>query len=307
MDSNTGIDEHLLNGKPPVKTKRIGSAKKILLEDSMIIEGDARLVLDQLPSQSVQCVITSPPYWGLRNYNKEGQIGLEPTVEQYINRLVEVFAKVKRVLKDNGVLWLNVGDGYASGNRSYRAPDKINSARAMSVRPETPAGLKPKDLIGIPWRLAFALQEDGWYLRMDVVWNKPNAAPESVKDRPTRAHEFLFMLTKSESYFYDYYAMQEPSLSGGLRNRRSVWNVNTKSTPFAHYATFPTELIEPCINCCTDPDDFVLDPFFGSGTVGVACCETERNFVGIELNSDYVNIAKKRLGSVMESCKHIAV
>jgi site-specific DNA-methyltransferase (cytosine-N4-specific) len=145
--------------------------------------------------------VTSPPYWGLRDYNIPEQIGLETTLPQYVNRLVGVFAEAKRVLAD--VFWLNIGDGYTSGNRGWRAPDKKNPAPAMNIRPDTPDGLKPKDLQGIPWRLAFALQSDGWYLRADIIWHKPNAMPESVKDRPTRAHEYLFMFTKSEHYAYD--------------------------------------------------------------------------------------------------------
>jgi len=277
-----------------MKTKRVQVIPKVGLTGSTIFEGDVLHALDHIADQSVQCVVTSPPYWGLRDYNIDGQIGLEETLAQFINRLVEVFSRVRRVLKDDGILWLNIGDGYTSGNRAYRATDKKNPARAMTVRPGTPEGLKPKDLMGIPWKLAFALQQDGWYLRMDIIWNKPNATPESVKDRPTRAHEYLFMLTKSEKYFYD--AMREPTADGRSRNRRSVWNVNTKSTPYAHFATFPTELIEPCILSSSRPGDFVLDPFFGSGTVGVVSKEQGREFVGIELNPEYVGIATKRLG-----------
>jgi site-specific DNA-methyltransferase (adenine-specific) len=165
----------------------------------------------------------------------------------------------------------------------------------MSVRPDTPEGLKPKDLIGVPWRLAFALQEDGWYLRNDIVWHKPNAMPESVKDRPARSHEYIFMFTKSEKYFYDWEASREPADHGGLRNRRSVWPVNTKPFVGAHFATFPPDLIRPCIQASTQPGDFVLDPFFGSGTVGVTCQEEERQYIGIELNPDYVALAARRL------------
>lgn len=197
-------------------------------------------------------------------------------------------------MADDGVFWLNIGDGYTSGNRGWRAPDKKNPARAMSVRPETPEGLKPKDLIGLPWRLAFALQSDGWYLRTDIVWHKPNAMPESVKDRPSRSHEFLFMFTKSERYFYDHDAVKEVSASGE-RNRRSVWSIHTRPMPEAHFATFPCALVEPCILSSTRPGDLVLDPFFGSGTVGVVCQQLGRPFVGIELNPEYVQIARRRL------------
>lgn len=266
------------------------SNKLFTITRSLVIESDAALALKRLPSESVQCIVTSPPYWGLRDYGIKGQIGLEAKLEQYISRLTAIFSEAKRVLKNDGVFWLNIGDGYTSGNRGYRAPDKKNPARAMNVRPDTPEGLKPKDLLGIPWRLAFALQADGWYLRSDVIWNKPNAMPESVKDRPTRSHEYLFMFTKQERYYYDYQAVKENG-----RNKRTVWNVNTVPFPEAHFATFPPALIEPCILASTQEDDFVLDPFWGSGTVGVVCQTHKRHFIGIELNADYIEIAKARL------------
>ena len=274
-----------------IQYKKITSTH-ILLDDSLIIESDAILALQKLPSESVQCIVTSPPYWGLRDYGIDGQIGLEQQLQQYINKLVAVFSEAKRVLKKDGILWINIGDGYTSGNRGYRAPDKKNPARAMSVRPNTPDGLKAKDLLGIPWRLAFALQADGWYLRNDIIWNKPNAMPESVKDRPTRSHEYVFMLTKSEKYYYDNISIKENG-----RNKRTVWNVNTMPFAEAHFATFPTALIDPCILAATRENDYVLDPFFGSGTVGVVCQEHNRKFVGIELNNEYVKIAQKRLNS----------
>lgn len=261
------------------------------LSESLIIEGDAKVALQRLPDQSVQCCVTSPPYWSLRDYNIPGQIGLEPSVGRFISRLAECFAEVRRVVKDDGVLWLNVGDAYTSGDRGYRAPDRKNPVRAMTYRPDTPAGLKPKDLIGIPWKLAFALQADGWYLRADVIWHKPNCMPESVKDRPTRAHEYMFMFSKSERYYYDRGAVREAN----GRNRRSVWSVPTQAFEGAHFATFPPALIEPCILAGSRPGDFVLDPFFGSGTVGVVCGATGRRFVGIELNPRYVEIAGRRL------------
>ncbi len=175
----------------------------IELAGSLILLGDASRVLARLPAASVRCVVTSPPYWGLRDYGIHGQIGLEETLAQYIGGLVGVFREMRRVLRPDGTFWLNIGDGYTSGNRGWRAPDKKNPARAMSVRPDTPAGLKPKDLIGVPWRLALALQDDGWFLRSDIIWHKPNAMPESVKDRPTRCHEYVFLLSKSESYYYN--------------------------------------------------------------------------------------------------------
>ncbi|MBF0461333.1 MAG: site-specific DNA-methyltransferase [Magnetococcales bacterium] len=267
----------------------------LTLLGSTLFEGDALTVLRCLPSESVRCVVTSPPYWGLRDYGIAEQIGHESTLQQFLNHLVAIFAEVKRVLTDDGTLWLNIGDSYTSGNRGYRAPDKKNPARAMSVRPDTPEGLKPKDLIGVPWRLAFALQADGWYLRSDLVWYKPNAMPESVKDRPARSHEYMFMLSKSEKYYYDWQTVREQTDGGGLRNRRSVWNVNTKPFAGAHFATFPPDLIRPCILASTEPKDYVLDPFFGSGTVGLVCQEVNRQYVGVELNPDYVTLALNRL------------
>lgn len=278
---------------------KVVAPPKFELDGSVVFEGDALHVLSWLPSQTVQCVVTSPPYWGLRDYGIEGQIGLEATLGQFINRLVAVFAEVRRVLKDDGVLWLNIGDGYTSGNRGWRAPDKKNPARAMNVRPDTLDGLKPKDLLGVPWKLAFALQDDGWYLRSDIVWHKPNAMPESVKDRPTRAHEYIFLLSKSEKYYYDYQAVMEVS-GKKRRNRRSIWNINTQPFPEAHFATFPPTLIEPCILAGSKEGDYVLDPFFGSGTVGIVCEWHRRNYIGIELHPEYISIAARRL-SIQEN------
>lgn len=275
-----------------MKTEQVTRSRALTLSESVIFEGDALTALRRLPSDSVQCAVTSPPYWGLRDYNSPDQIGLEETMPQFINRLRTVFAEMRRVLRPDGVFWLNIGDGYTSGNRGWRAPDKKNPARAMDVRPGTPDGLKSKDLLGIPWRLAFALQDDGWYLRADVVWNKPNAMPESVKDRPTRAHEYMFMLTKDERYYYD----RSTVLEANGRNCRSVWNVNTQGFAGAHFATFPPKLIEPCIKSSSRPGDFVLDPFFGSGTVGVVAKGLDRRFVGIELNPEYVALATNRIG-----------
>ncbi|MGE5578495.1 MAG: DNA-methyltransferase [Bacillota bacterium] len=266
----------------------------LVLSGSMILEGDCAVALRHLPSDSVQCCVTSPPYWSLRDYHIQGQIGLEDTVYQYINRLVAVFAEVRRVLRPDGVLWLNIGDSYTSGGRTWRAPDKKNPVRAMTVRPDTPQGLKPKDLIGVPWRLALALQEDGWFLRSDVIWEKPNAMPESVKDRPTRCHEYMFLLSRSERYYYDYRAIREAN----GRNKRSVWSVNTQGFSGAHFATFPPALIEPCIRAGSKPGDYVLDPFFGSGTVGVVAQDLARRYIGIELNPDYVQMALNRVRSV---------
>ena len=261
------------------------------LRESMVFQGDAEVLLKQFPSNFFRCCITSPPYWGLWDYGTEGQIGAEEEPSDYICHLVAVFEQVYRVLTEDGTRWLNIGDSYTSGNRGYRAPDKKNPVRAMSYRAKTPDGLKPKDLIGIPWRLAFALQKAGWYLRSDIIWEKPNCMPESVKDRPTRAHEYVFLFSKSLKYYYDYESVREPS----GRNRRTIWSIPTDPFPGAHFATFPQKLVEPCILAGSQPDDWVLDPFFGSGTVGVVCEQQHRNYVGIELNPEYVNIAVERV------------
>ncbi|MBI4875383.1 MAG: site-specific DNA-methyltransferase [Acidobacteria bacterium] len=264
---------------------------------SGIIVGDALRVLRELPESSFRCCITSPPYWGVRDYGVCDQIGAEMDLDHYIDHLTAVFREVRRVLTNDGSFWLNIGDVYTSGNRGWRDSDKKNPARGMSYRPPTPTGLKPKDLVGVPWRLAFALQQDGWYLRSDIVWYKPNCQPESVKDRPTRSHEYVFLLTKSEDYYYDFEAMREPSLTNGnTRNRRTVWSVNTEPFPEAHFATFPPSLIEPMVSAATSVGDCVLDPFLGSGTVGVVCQRAGRDFVGIELKPEYAEIALYRLG-----------
>lgn len=260
---------------------------------STAITGDCLAVLRSMPDDYVQTVVTSPPYWSLRNYNIDGQLGLEETVDGFIDGLVEVFEEVRRVLKPDGCFWLNIGDSYTSGGRTWRAPDKKNPGRAMSTRPQTPEGLKPKDLIGVPWRLAFALQKAGWYLRADCVWNKPNCQPESVKDRPTRSHEYVFLLTKNERYFYDHLAVRGPN----DRNIRTVWDINTQAVKNAHFATYPTSLVDPCILLTSREGDIVLDPFFGSGTTGLSAMELGRRFVGIELNPEYIAIARDRLTS----------
>src|SRR5690606_17294578 len=241
----------------------------------------AERVADILPPESVQCVVTSPPYFGLRDYGIEGQIGLEATPEEYIAKLVDVFRGIRQVLRPDGTVWLNLGDSYCSGMRSeYDEDRKHPRARAGQHRPPSPVWAKPKDLLGIPWRVAFALQADGWYLRSDIIWHKPNAMPESVTDRPTKAHEYIFLLAKSPRYFYDAEAIREParkqgtpghlksgsglrhenhrSLAGATwdpsgRNKRSVWTIPTRPYPEAHFATFPEKLVEPCILAGTSP------------------------------------------------------
>ena len=262
-----------------------------------IIVGDARKVLAGFPEQSYRCAVTSPPYWGLRDYGVDGQVGAEADVRHYIDDLVSIFREVRRTLRDDGTLWLNIGDSYTSGGRTWRDADEKNKGRAMSYRAPTPDGLKPKDLIGIPWRLAFALQDDGWYLRTDIIWNKPNCQPESVKDRPTRAHEYVFLFSKSEKYFYDWESVMEPSIDSKQRskNRRSVWNINTEPYAGSHFAVYPRSLVRLCVNAGSQRDDSVLDPFFGSGTTGVVCNELDRRCTGIELNEAYAELARERL------------
>jgi site-specific DNA-methyltransferase (adenine-specific) len=262
---------------------------------SFIYHGDALQVLKILPSEIGRTSITSPPYWGLRDYDTSGQIGSETDVNDYVQKLVEVFHELRRVLTNDGTFWLNLGDSYTSGGRTWRAPDKKNPARAMSYRAPTPDGLKPKELVGIPWRIAMALQADGWYLRSEIIWHKPNALPESVKDRPTRAHETIFLFTKNEDYFYDYEAIREKGSNGQLRNRRSVWSIHTEPFNGSHFATFPPKLIEPCVLAGSEKGDYVIDPFFGSGTTGMVANLQERNFLGIELKGDYIDLARKRL------------
>lgn len=277
-------------------TSAEGIRNVTLSESCEIVVGNALVELAKFPDSSFQCCVTSPPYWGLRDYGIEGQIGAEMSLDEYIKNLVLIFGQVRRVLADDGTLWLNIGDSYTSGGRTWRDTDKKNPARAMSYRPPTPEGLKSKDLIGVPWLIAFALQYDSWHLRSDIIWHKPNCQPESVKDRPTQAHEYLFLMSKSEKYYYDFEAIKEPTKeNAGFRNRRSVWSINTESSKEAHFAVFPPSLVKPCILAGSSPGSLVLDPFFGSGTVGEVCIEQGRRCVGIELNPEYAEIARKRL------------
>ena len=262
--------------------------------------GDCVESLRALDAGSVHCCVTSPPYWGLRDYGNDGQIGLEETPEAYVARLVDVFREVRRVLRDDGTLWLNLGDSYGSG----------------------------KQLVGIPWRVAFALQADGWYLRSDIIWHKPNPMPESATDRPSTAHEYIFLLTKQPHYFYDSDAIREPQITvpnpkdvnrsdyrpgdnqgfhgNGMftkhreyhplgRTKRSVWTIPTQAFSGAHFATYPEKLVEPCIKAGTKEGDTVLDPFSGAGTTGLVALKLDRNYIGIELNPEYAAMSHKRI------------
>jgi DNA modification methylase len=274
----------------------------------------------------VQTCVTSPPYFGLRDYGHEGQIGLEQTPEEYIAAMVEVFRCVKDVLADDGTLWLNIGDSYAAqGGAQVQGTKQTKGSQAGAWNGDTrkpPQGIKPKDLIGIPWMLAFALRADGWYLRQDIIWHKPNPMPESVRDRCTKAHEYIFLLSKSEKYFFDSEAIRENAVQAGrvrsdkiggnkgdnvhhspggqftgseTRNRRSVWTVNTKPYKGAHFATFPTALIEPCVLAGSRPNDIVLDPFMGSGTTAQVAIQHGRQYLGCELNQEYGDLQQERI------------
>lgn len=311
-----------------------------MVKVNQVLNGNSLEILKTFPDESIDCVITSPPYYGLRDYGMEEQFGLEETPELYIDNLVTLFREVKRVLKNTGTLWLNLGDSFWS-NRSKNGQDwtqvgSKNGKQSLRAGGKHHQFYKPKDLMGMPWRVAFALQQDGWYLRSDIIWHKPNVIPESVVDRPTKCHEYMFLLSKSEKYFYDYEAIKEESVykewdpvMGSLgafgnnqsrirenkekgsfqgkhgddnfrairdkRNKRDVWKVAVKPYKGAHFATYPVELIEPCILAGCPEGGTVLDPFFGSGTTGVAAVKHRRNYIGIELNPSYINLANERI------------
>jgi DNA modification methylase len=296
-----------------------------------LLTGDCRAILPTLPVASVHCVVTSPPYWGLRSYGigtENGEIGLETSFTDYIETLRGVFREVRRVLRADGTLWLNMGDTYAAAQNGRSARDaKLHDPANRTFRDkpfstiDRTIGLKPKDLVGMPWRVAFALQTDGWYLRSDIIWSKPNPMPESVSDRPTKAHEYVFLMSKSERYFYDQDAIRdEPSgrtdpirsfgnnpnrddsndagwaLDGFVgRNKRTVWEIPTSPFPEAHFATFPPALIEPCILAGCPRDGTVLDPFGGAGTTGLVADRLGRNAVLIELSPVYAAMAESRI------------
>lgn len=294
-----------------------------------------------MPDSSVHCCVTSPPYFGLRDYGVDGQIGLEQTPDEYVAEMVAVFREVRRVLRDDGTLWLNLGDSYSSptkggggtavsasmmNRKSKESAERSIKRQGMTPRKFDAGGLAAKQLLGIPWRVAFALQADGWYLRQDIIWHKPNPMPESVRDRCTKAHEYIFLLSKSERYYYDADAIKEPAIVGGgkikpsgdysagtgtrndqgrhlsggfptgeTRNRRSVWTVATEPFKEAHFAVFPPSLIEPCILAGCPKGGTVLDPFGGAGTTGLVADRLGRNAILIELNTAYAEIARKRV------------
>jgi len=350
-----------------------------------VLCGDCLEMLKTLPDESVHCCVTSPPYWGLRDYGtarweggdescdhsqylggngdasakqvtsggtqkyqyrdvckkcgairKDGQLGLEKTPEEYVGKLVEIFREVRRVLLADGTCWLNLGDSYSGSGKgpAGNLGSKNDERNMWEIHSAiTPNGTKPKDLIGIPWRVAFALQSDGWWLRQDIIWAKNNPMPESVRDRCTKAHEYIFLLTKSARYFYNAEAIAETSewfgkvpdgwdqgegshgtihkngrskgqnngASGSTRNKRSVWTISTQPYPEAHFATFPEELPRLCILAGCTPGGTVLDPFCGAGTTGLVAKKLGHDFIGIELNPDYVAMATKRINSVSKN------
>jgi DNA modification methylase len=308
-----------------------------------ILQGDCRETLKTLRDSSVHCCVTSPPYFGLRDYGHEWQIGLEDSPDAFVAEMVAVFREARRVLREDGTLWLNLGDSYAGGGGfcptapSNQAGSKQTTHKGSIRGSIKPSGnIKAKDLIGIPWRVAFALQADGWYLRQDIIWHKPNPMPESVTDRCTKAHEYVFLLTKNERYFYDAEALREPHSpkthwyskdkqapsnmayadqpsNGGQtglrkalpnpngRNRRSVWTVNTSPYKGAHFATFPPDLIRPCILAGCPIGGTVLDPFGGSGTTAQVALEEGRAAILCELNPSYVGLINQRLAGVTPS------
>ena len=272
----------------------------LTLHQSALVCGDARRALTLLPDACVQTVVTSPPYWSLRDYAVEHQIGRDDSLSDYINVVVRTFDQVRRVLRNDGTVWLNVGDAFTSGNRRYRAPDRKNRARAMKVRPPTPHGLKPKDLIGIPWRLAFALQAAGWWLRAEIIWSKPNAHPESVRDRPTKSHETVFLLSRSQDYYYDMETVRGPR----GRRLRTVWEIATEPLKRLnghaddHPAMMPMTLARQCVSITSREDSIVLDPYAGSGTTLLAAHELGRRWIGIEINRAFVDLIERRLSGI---------
>ena len=305
---------------------------------------DCLEMLRQMPENSIDWCITSPPYWGLRDYGVDGQLGNESTPEEYVNKMVEVFREVKRIMADDGVLFLNLGDSYANSgisqpqrdtsggfggkDKGTRGEQGYANASGSGVSKSIPAGLKTKDLVGIPWAVAFALRADGWYLRQDCIWHKPNPMPESVTDRCTKSHEYMFLLSKSQTYYFDIKGIREKG-SGRIpgnkmpqridqshgneysrlllsqqkpcefRNKRSVWTVNTKPNKEAHFATYPEELIIPCVKT-SKPRAVILDPFMGSGTTAMVAEKYGRQWLGAELNPAYCDIAAKRIKKASE-------
>ena len=322
--------------------------RPVIIGNATLYLGDCIETMRRLPAGSVQTCVTSPPYFGLRDYGHDGQIGLEPTPDEFVAALVAVFREVRRLLADDGTLWLNLGDSYAGSGKGRNADGSHQEGGKQGTSRGTIEGklvkthapdCKPKDLIGIPWRVAFALQADGWYLRQDIIWHKPNPMPESVTDRCTKAHEYIFLLSKSPRYYFDHEAIKEPvspdmlrrakaghtrgqgkldksrndattvrptKITGTTRNRRSVWTVTTKPFKGAHFATFPPDLIEPCILAGCPEGGTVLDPFGGAGTTGLVATQAGRDAVLCEINPEYVEMARARIDAAsLDACRRI--
>ncbi len=308
------------------------------METNKIHNCDCMEGLKNLPDGSIDCCVTSPPYWGLRDYGVNGQIGLEETPEEYVDKLVLLFREVKRVLREDGTLWLNLGDSYYGGGWKGSQTDLTGTKQNTNAgtlcgknmqKDKKHEVIKSKDLVGIPWMVAFALRADGWYLRQDIIWHKPNPMPESVTDRCTKSHEYIFLLSKSAKYYFNNEAIKEPSVCYGLdarsdlgniryegkrtegdahkngqqsfvtisetRNKRDVWAVNLKPFKESHFATFPEELITPCILAGSKENGVVLDPFMGAGTTALVSLKNNRQFIGFELNDEYCKLAEKRI------------
>lgn len=313
---------------------------RLLMLEAQIIVGDAAESLAKLDAGSVRTCVTSPPYWGLRDYGNDGQLGLEGKPQEFVENLCKVFDEVWRVLADDGTVWVNLGDSYANGGmsnpsaKSTLGGGKDRGAADYSIARKVPAGLKGKDLVGIPWRFAFAMQDRGWYLRQDIIWAKPNPMPESVTDRCTKSHEYVFLFSKQPKYFFDSVSIREPFAESSLsrlaqdvknqvgstranagaktngnmkalgdpeggRNKRSVWNVGVARYKGAHFAVYPPALIEPCIKAGSAEGDTVLDPFSGSGTTGEVALQNGRNYLGLELNPDYAALSEKRISDAI--------
>lgn len=270
-----------------------------------VLVGDALEKLREMDDQSVHTIVTSPPYYGLRDYGIDGQIGLEDTPTDFINALVDVFREARRVLRDDGTLWVNMGDSYCAGKRTNTVAQTAHKGNARDLPLDRRNGavekVKGKDLFGIPFQLALALRDDGWFFRCDIIWNKPASMPEAVKDRPTRCHEYLFLFSKKEHYAYDHEAIKEPvkGFAGGMKNKRSVWDVALQPWRGAHFATFPPALIEPCILAGAPPGGVVLDPFGGSGTTAAVAIQNDRSAVIIELNPAYADLIPKRVNHLL--------
>lgn len=269
------------------------------MDGAALFLGDAHENLTDFAAGVADCIITSPPYLGLRDYGVDGQIGLEETLDEYIENLTAVFMEAHRVLADDGTFWLNIGDTYGRGSRPLTQPAQtFEKGRNKEKRPQDSRSLKlrNKSLIGIPWKIAFALQDAGWLLRSEIIWHKPNPTPEAIKDRVTRSHETIFMFSKNEKYHFDVDAIKETGVDGEtLVRKKDVWTVPTRSYKEAHFATFPEALIEPMVRAGCKPDGVVLDPFSGSGTTGVVALREGRKYAGIELNPEYFELQRRRL------------